>query len=381
MLSAPRGRAGSLLLSFTLSFFLSGTPTAPAAGLPDISSSSGYWHTDGLRLLDGQNRPVRIAGVTWMAWNPTTGPRRLGFQPYTVILDEVKALGYNTIRIPFSNQLVESNPVVTRGVAANPQFRGLPALSVLDALVAYAGQIGLKILLVDQRSQASIPTTVNILNEPLWYTPHYPEAAWLDDWRMLARRYAGNDAVIGFDLRNEPHTNGPGPWTIKAYLHQGATWGPYAGVDNPATDWRLAAERAGNAILAINPHLLIVVEGLQLYPEAGRPNGVLASWWGGNVQPVRRYPVRLVVPHQLVYSIHEWGPRKAQMPWFSPMTAASLARARYQTWSFLLHRPLAPYAAPVLLGEFGTCTSLPTCLDQSQPNNQASWLQGTCSII
>ena len=44
---------------------------------------------------------------------------------------------------------------------------------------------------------------------------------------MLARRYLGNDTVIGFDLHNEPHGS--------------ATWGD----NNTATDWRLAAERAG----------------------------------------------------------------------------------------------------------------------------------------
>ena len=54
---------------------------------------------------------------------------------------------------------------------------------------------------------------------------------------MLAQRYASNPAVIGADLHNEPHGS--------------ATWGD----GNPATDWRLAAERAGNAILAANPEL------------------------------------------------------------------------------------------------------------------------------
>jgi endoglucanase len=49
---------------------------------------------------------------------------------------------------------------------------------------------------------------------------------------MLARRYKGNPAVVGADLSNEPHG--------------AATWGD----DNLATDWRLAAERGGNAILA-----------------------------------------------------------------------------------------------------------------------------------
>ena len=40
--------------------------------------------------------------------------------------------------------------------------------------------------------------------------------------------------VIGADLHNEPHS--PACW----------------GCGDPNTDWRLAAERAGNAILSVN---------------------------------------------------------------------------------------------------------------------------------
>ena len=77
-------------------------------------------------------------------------------------------------------------------------------------------------------------------NEQLWYIPGstvYTQQAWINDWVALAQRYAGNPTVIGADLHNEPHGI--------------ATWGD----GNPATDWRLAAEAAGNAILAANPEL------------------------------------------------------------------------------------------------------------------------------
>jgi endoglucanase len=144
-------------------------------------------------------------------------------------------------------------------------------------------------------------------------------------------------------------------------------------VDNPATDWRLAAERAGNAVLAINPHLLIIVQGLPLYPDPTQPGGVASSWWAGILTPVKRYPVELSVPHQLVYSVHEWGPRKHVMPWFQPLTRRSLLRVWRQNWSFLLTNPSAPYAAPLLLGEFGTCNEVPQCVEDSQPNSQGAW--------
>src|SRR5205085_531187 len=70
---------------------------------------------------------------------------------------------------------------------------------------------------------------------PLWYTRRYPEQRWIADLVRLALRYRQEPAVIGIDLHNEPHGR--------------ATWGD----GNPATDWRLAAERAGNVVLPDEP--------------------------------------------------------------------------------------------------------------------------------
>jgi endoglucanase len=347
-------------------------PQLPAAAQQD-QISPGYWHTDGTEIVDAQGEMVRMAGVNWYGMDDSHWvPAGLDAQPYTTVMDEVKLLGYNTIRLLFSNELVERNPVVRSGVKANPQFRGEHALQVMDAIVAYAQQIGLKILLDDDHSAAPRPMKVNNSYEPLWYTSQYPESAWIQDWQTLATRYLNDDAVIGFDLRNEPHTGGSGPWNVNAYLHQGATWGPYHGVDNQATDWRLAAERAGNAVLAINPRLLIYVEGVEMYPDTAAKNGVDVSWWGGLLTPVKKYPVVLSVPNQLVYEVHQYGPRKQEMPWYKDLSYQAQLRAWHAQWSFVLDNPGASYAAPVWLGEFGTCTDDPGCVQGKAP--QARWL-------
>jgi endoglucanase len=288
-------------------------------------------------------------------------------------MDEVKSLGFNAIRLPYSNELVETNPVVTETIKANPALRGKHALDVLDDIVRYAQKIGVKIILDDHRCHASRPHTVNFLDEPLWYTQQYPESSWIADWKFLARRYRANDAVIGFDLRNEPHTDGPGPWSISTYLHQGATWGPYNGIDDPATDWRLAAERGGDAALSVNPHLLMFVEGTQLYPDPAQPDGVDSYWWGSILAGVRTYPVQLNVPNQLVYSPHDWGPWKWNMPWFRNMTYASLQQVWNRNWSYIVDDPSAPHPAPLWIGEFGTTTNNPRAMYQTGSSNQAAW--------
>ena len=335
---------------------------------------AGYWHTSGTRIYDAYGRPVRIAAVTWYGMETSYWvPAGLDYRPYTAIMDTVKALGYNAIRLPYSNELVENDPIVTDKVGANPQFLGVHAMRVMDALVGYAHAIGIKIILDDHVSRATRPHWVNFLGEPLWYARGFPESSWIQDWQTIARRYRGNDAVIGFDLRNEPHTNGPGPWTLKAYLKQGATWGPYRGTENPATDWRLAAEKAGNAVLRVNRHLLIFVEGLQLYPDTRAQGGVDSYWWGSILTGIRQYPIVLKVPHQLVYSPHDWGPWKWNMPWFKNMTYASIQSVWHREWSFILDHPTASYAAPIWIGEFGTCSNNPGCIDRQAPGNQATW--------
>lgn len=358
-----------LVCLLLLSAFLSSGDMTRAQTMP----GGGYWHAVGPQLFDSGGHPVRIVGVTWYGMETANWvPAGLDIQRYTTILDQVKMLGYNVVRLPFSNELVERNPVVTRAVRANPGLKGKRALDVLDLLAAYAGQIGLKLLLDDHRSRAARPQEINTLDEPLWYTRAFPQSAWLRDWQTLALRYRDNDAVIGFDLRNEPHTGGPGPWNLHAYLHQGATWGPYKGKSNPATDWRAAAERAGNAILAINPNVLIVVEGITVYPDSTSPGGVATSWWGGILTPALRFPVVLHVPGKLVYSVHDYGPRKHDMPWFRPLSYSSLDRAYRHDWAFVPDGSSSP-AAPLLLGEFGTCTSDPSCITNLRPGNQATW--------
>src|SRR3954454_2763172 len=128
---------------------------------------------------------------------------------------------------------------------------------------------------------------------------------------MLANRYLGNQVVIGADLHNEPH----GP----------ATWGD----GSPQTDWRAAAERAGNAVLQANPDWLIIVEGTE-------HNGDDWYWWGGNLALAQQYPVRLSNPAKLVYEAHDYGPGVTYQKWFQDSAFPNnLADLWYSHWAYL----------------------------------------------
>ncbi len=308
--------------------------TVAAAAVGD-----GYWHTNGHRIEDSANRPIRIAGINWFGLETSNfAPHGLWARGYRSMLDQIKAQGYNTIRLPYSNQLFDAGST-PNGIdfSQNPDLAGLTGLQIMDKIVAYAGEIGLRILLDRHRPDAAGQSE-------LWYTASYDEARWIRDWTMLAARYAGNATVIGADLHNEPHG--------------AACWG----CGDLARDWRLAAERAGNAILAVNPNWLIIVEGVESH--AGQN-----YWWGGNLAGAGAAPVRLNVPNRLVYSTHDYPASVHAQPWFSaPDYPANLPALWDATWGYL-HRT---GIAPVLVGEFGT--KLVTTSDQQWLTALADYL-------
>ncbi len=262
------------------------------------AQGAGYWHTSGNRILDSNGQTVRIAGINWYGFETTDEVAHgLWAQDYKSILNTIKSNGYNVIRLPFSNQMVES-PIIPSDISyynsgpINTDLQNLNSLQILDQIVAYAGQIGLRIILDNHRSEAGNSAEAN----GLWYTSAYPESAWIADWKTLAQRYLGDPTVIGVDLRNEPHNASSG----------GSCWD----CGTTTNDWHLAAERAGNAVLALNPQLLIFVEGTDCY------NGD-CDWWGGNLEGVQNSPVVLSVPGQVVYSAHDYGPNLYVQNWFN----------------------------------------------------------------
>jgi len=356
-------------------------PLAPAHGVVP-----GPLHTSGISIVDAAGRPIRLAAVNWYGAEGTDYvPGGLAYRPYMTILRTIKRLGFNAIRVPFSNYLVEQNPVVRQHLEANPQLRGLHALRILDTILAGARQVGLMVILDNHRSNPGWTAQEN----GLWYSlPRYTPQGWLNDWATLALRYRDNPAVVGFDLRNEPHSNGPGLENLGlGYLRQGATWGPFGGQDNPATDWRLAAEQTGNTILRVNPHALIIVEGTEIYPYkpstpgSGCPGNNPATagdcpdlyWWGGNLSGAKDYPVVLNVPHHLVYSPHEYGPEMHGQRWITPtMGEYDWQQKMYHHWGYLLDAT-GPNAVPIWIGEFGTPTTSDLYVHNLRGNSQGRW--------
>jgi endoglucanase len=372
------------------------------------------WTTKGADILTPAGKQYIIAGISWYGFEtPQHVLWGLDTQNYTGILNQAKTYQYNTLRIPFSNEMWETNPIPTyQLVRACPSCQAMHARDILALIINYAGSIGLHVILDDHRSNAGSSSALN----GFWYDTSdgqmYTEQSWIRDWVDVQRWVQGqpsslgapdtitvNDTasdgfptVIGYDLRNEPHTPPGGP-----YL-QGATWGTGDGINplvnpnpNPyaptcvATstchDWRLAAERAGDALLGDAashrwPKPLIFVQGVGNYPSPGGTalKGPYDLYrWGGQLEGVNGNatnpgaPIVLnaggtasqlgpAVSNQLVYVTRDYGPDVSPTSWFNSATCYRLGCAPKGTTSGLVDLWCRTWAYVELSpGRYGTC--------------------------
>ncbi len=288
----------------------------PAVPLPAVP-----FHTDSRWILDAKGKRFKLASVNWYgAEEKDHVVAGLDRAELHAVARLIRAEGFNSVRLPWSNEMYELDPLVDDArVAANPKLRGLHAMEIFDRVIAALAHEGLVVVLDNHTSRADWCCSGSDGNG-LWYTSDYPEASWLADWRGIVQRYESEPAVIGADLRNELRAMDDG---------RTPTWG---GSDT-TLDWRAAAMRGGNAVLGVNPKLLVFVEGLAYATDL---TGAYSN------------PISFAVPGRLVYEAHDYA-------WFhTGMTSYSdLSTALGNAWGFLLTQNKA-FTAPVWVGEFGT---------------------------
>lgn len=326
-------------LDATRAAALAATQAADANGTGD-----GFWHAVGSKLVDADGDPVRSTGLNWFGMETSNNTfHGLWARSYQSMIDQMLEQGYNTLRVPYSNDVLRTGVTANSiDFSKNPDLQGLTPLQILDKVIGYAGDKGMRVILDRHRPDSGGQSA-------LWYTSGVPESTWIADWKTLAARYKGNPTVIGADLHNEPHNDG-------------GTTGSCWGCGDTTRDWRLAAERAGNAVLAVNPDWLILVEGVDCVDgECG--------WWGGNLSAAEQYPVRLSDPSKLVYSAHEYATSVFHQTWFDdPAFPANLPALWDDWWGYLIKQQ----TAPVLVGEFGSTLADP---------KDATWMRSLLSYL
>jgi endoglucanase len=278
-------------------------------------------HTSGAFIVDANGRRVRLNAVNWYGAESTDFVAGgLNFTTPQSIASQIRKLGFNAVRLPWSNEMVETNPIPGNyALTANPGLQGLSALQIFDQVVSALANEGLMIILDNHNSEAEWCCGDD--GNDLWENASYPEASWIADWQSMVQRYANQPWVIGVDLRNEPRVT--------------ATWG-----GSQTTDWHGAAERGGNAVLSVNPNLLIFVEGVN---------------YATDLSGAADLPVDLQVSNQLVYSAHDYGFDYSGLTgyndWFNSITPR---------WGYLA---TGANPQPFWLGEFGTCNTSASCVE------------------
>ncbi len=292
--------------------------TAPAATVP---LPAVPLHTQSRFVVDANGKRFKLASVNWYgAEERDFVVAGLDRADLDAIAKRIHDAGFNSVRLPWSNELVETNPLVDAArVSANPSLAGKHALEIFDAVIDALARQGLVVVLDNHTSRADWCCSETDGNG-LWWNDAYPESAWLADWHAMARRYAKQPAVVAADLRNELRGMPDG---------RKPAWGG----SDATLDWRAAAGRGADAVLAENPSLLVVVEGLAY---ANDLTGVYAN------------PLTLSVPDRLVYSAHDYA-------WDhnGETTYDAFKTHLGDKWGYILAQGKA-YTAPVWVGEFGT---------------------------
>ncbi|KAF3911682.1 Endoglucanase [Arthrobotrys entomopaga] len=323
--------------------------------------------TKGRNIVDASGERVKLMSVNWYgASDEDFIVGGLDHKHRREIATTIREMGFNSVRLPYSDELVMRNPDVpekfwsknpdllqekklrdhagdfkrelgqnildsqpgrqdndnTEGGDNNSTFT-VKALDLFDAVVKALTDEGIAVIINDHITQARWCCDGNLC-DATWSNEYLgkvcritlTEEQWMQNWEKVMRPYVDNPLVIGADLRNENRSPlGKILWD----------------------SWATAAERAAIRLHALQPDWLMFVEGV-------------AS--SNYLQGVRTRPINLPIPNRVVYSAHVYGwsgwGSLLKGPYWS-RDYASFAYDMYDNWGFLLEENIAP----VWVGEFG----------------------------
>ncbi len=328
---------------------------AATTGTAEAAVPAKDWlHVSGNQIVDEAGNPVWLTGTNWFGFNAS---ERVFHGLWSANLTEVTRSmadrGINIVRVPISTQLLlewrAGQAAVSSGVNtyANPELVGKTTLQVFDAFLALCAQYGMKVMLDVHSAEADNSGHIH----PVWWKGSITTENFYQAWEWVTQRYRDNDTLVAMDLKNEPHgAQNESPR---------AKWDGSTDADN----WKHVAQTAARRILAINPNVLVLVEGNQVYPRPGKDWNSPATnpdltanfyntWWGGNLRGVADHPIDLGADQdQLVYSPHDYGPLVFDQPWFQkPFDKASLTTDVWDPNWLYIHKQ---NIAPLLIGEWG----------------------------
>ena len=327
------------------------TISGPAENTAGVAGDD-WLTTDGSKIVDMNGDEVWLTGVNWFGYN--TGTNLFDGVWNCNLKESIEGIadhGFNLLRIPMSAELLlqwknGEYPQANYNQAYNSELNSLNSLEIFDYVLQLCEENGIKVMI----DIHTVKTDASGHNYPLWYREDMTTEDFIEALTWIAERYKNNDTIIAYDLKNEPHG--------KASESEFAIWNDSTKENN----WKMVAEEAGNAILDVNPNVLIVIEGIQIYPIDPVGNDFTSTndedyyntWWGGNLMAVKDYPIDFGSEErnkQIVYSPHDYGPLVYEQPWFEGgFSFDSLYKdAWYDYWLYIEEEDIAP----ILIGEWG----------------------------
>lgn len=347
---------------------VSQTTTLMTANAVDTNNDD-WLHAEGSRLYDMNGNEVWLTGANWFGFNCSENcPHYLWSADADDCLTEIADRGINIIRFPIATELIVSwmngkpNKVSSFSCNTDPAFTINPdfcaedgktpvdSMQVFDIMMKKCKEHGIKAF-IDIHS----PHTDNSgHNYNLWYgKAGVTTDVWIDSLVWLADKYKNDDTLIGYDLKNEPHGKG----------QEGDAAAKWDG-SKDENNWAYAATRCAEAILDVNPHALILVEGVEQslsgaqegdywgMPDRKTNSPYIGAWWGGNFRGARENPIKPKQgTSQIVYSPHDYGPSVYAQTWFEKdFTEETLLKDYwYDTWAYINAEDIGPE----LIGEWG----------------------------
>lgn len=225
--------------------------------------------TSGRHIVDSDGQRVKLASINWYgASDLLFVAGGLDVRHRDEISATIRSMGFNSVRFPYSDQMVIENPIIpVEMIAANLDLLdgydlkqpheglhlhkndvvGPRALDVFNACVESMTKAGLAVIINNHITNAAWCDGFNLCDSS-WKNDHLgfceikqTTKSWIENWKTVMTPFIDNPLVVGCDLRNEPR----GLWGTM-------TW----------SNWATAAEKASEGLLAMQPDWLMVVEGM-----------------------------------------------------------------------------------------------------------------------
>lgn len=250
----------------------------------------GPFTTQNGKIIAKDGKAISLRGISWFGFNTSNYILHgLWSADFNSMLQQIKSLGFNAVRIPFQfdfvlNPSIKPSSINTSCSGPNTCNTNVPQDSALKALQ----------WVVEQFTNNGIYVLLDDHYEDNLYVDN--PADWLKGWQTIAQLFKEN-ALVGYDLYNEPDSHG-------------ITWEGNNG--KPA--WGDAILSAANAIYAIDPNKLIFIEGTgQGGLEANWGNGFATddqTVASGQSHPKNFFTQLLSKPYanQIIISPHVYGP-------------------------------------------------------------------------